>query len=248
MNGTRPSPPSHFEGEAAKLSSLTHSCSSGYQCAHRDPPEHLKRLCPPWQRSKELAACPGWKSTPVSFLVKGSKASSSSALLKMHSSTLLQKSFFCLHEFLQEIPHTTAEWHCGLEKVCLHAFVKINAKLQKSPLSKDVGILDVSLKQTAMHSEQCSEQCSESRWGFYGLVALYSLFYPPTYMFYQFKLFIDPPEFFSSFLLAFHSSLLFLFQPLLKYRVLSMYMKNHTGWLLQNNRIDWVGINWLKTI
>ena len=50
----------------------------------------------------------------------------------------------------------------GLEKGCLHAFVNINAKLQKSSLSKDVGTLDVSLKQTAMHSEQCSEQCSES--------------------------------------------------------------------------------------
>lgn len=158
MTDTLPSAPSHFEGEGAKTSPLTHSCSSGYQCAHKDPPEHLRRLCPPRQRGRELAASPGWKSTPVPFLVKGSKASPGFQLcLRCTVQLFCRRTFFCLHKFLQQTDMTQ-----GLEKGCLHAFVKINAKLQKSPLSKDVGILDVSLKQTVMHSEQCSEQCSES--------------------------------------------------------------------------------------
>lgn len=37
--------------------------------------------------------------------------------------------------------------------------LKLMLSYKKRPLAKDVGILDISLKQTAVHTEQCSESC-----------------------------------------------------------------------------------------
>lgn len=113
------------------------------------------------------AGTPRWGPEP--FVMQDGKVSSDFQLCLICSVTSLQKVELLPPRVpgIHSVPCSTMTQ--SPSSAFMH-LVKSMLHYKKSPHSKVVAILDISLKQTAMHAEQCSESC----WGFSNLIMLYS--------------------------------------------------------------------------